>query len=158
MIFIISQHTKIKAEIWDCPGNNGTSDHPDYNFLLCCVCVFVSLWLQWLGGSVMIMSWTLQHFMHVSACGTASSSSWEESSTSACLLSFSKGQTHTYKYTYSCRLHCLKTEIILLMFLTHRSIEEVIALFISIAFVADAVKGTVKSECYPYTHTYTQPN
>jgi len=95
----------------------------------------------------MIMSWTLQHSMHVSACGTASSSSWEESSTSVCLLSFSKGQTHTYKYTYSCRCHCLKTEMFLLMFLTHRSIEEVIALFISIAFVADAVKGTVKSEC-----------
>ncbi len=41
---------------------------------------------------------------------------------------------------------------LLFLFLTHRSIEEVIALFISIAFVADAVKGTVKSECY--IHTY----
>lgn len=123
--------------------------------MLLCVCLSMAAVIR---GSVMIMSWTLLHFMHVSACGTASSSSWEESSTSACLLSFSKGQTHTYKYTYSCRCHCLKTEMFLLMFLIHRSIEEVIALFISIAFVADAVKGTVKSECYTCTHTYTQPN
>uniref|UniRef100_A0A8C1SAN3 Solute carrier family 4 member 11 n=1 Tax=Cyprinus carpio TaxID=7962 RepID=A0A8C1SAN3_CYPCA len=40
----------------------------------------------------------------------------------------------------------------LLVKLFKRSIEEVIALFISIAFVADAVKGTIKSECY--IHTY----
>uniref|UniRef100_A0A8C1RWK1 Solute carrier family 4 member 11 n=1 Tax=Cyprinus carpio TaxID=7962 RepID=A0A8C1RWK1_CYPCA len=40
----------------------------------------------------------------------------------------------------------------LLVKLFKRSIEEVIALFISIAFVADAVKGTVKSECYIHTH------
>ena len=33
-----------------------------------------------------------------------------------------------------------------------RSIEEVIALFISIAFVADAVKGTVKSKSFSLFH------
>lgn len=69
------------------------------------------------------------------------------------LFKRSDAHTHTYKYRQLCRCHCLNTDMFLLfLFLTHRSIEEVIALFISIAFVADAVKGTVKSECY--IHTY----
>lgn len=58
---------------------------------------------------------------------------------------------HTSHVISAVRLICF----LFFIFMTHRSIEEVIALFISIAFVADAVKGTVKSECYTHTHMYT---
>lgn len=98
----------------------------------------------------MITSWTLQHFMLALDCGAAYSSSLEVSSILVYLSSSLKGQLlqhrnihiipHNNSLTTMCVIHFI------FICVTYRSIEEVIALFISIAFVADALKGTFKSK------------